>query len=171
MSAETRSHYPDRVTLPHAVPSWVSTGATFFITINCLPRGENHLCNVTTAKAILDSIQFQNSRAQWYASLVVLMPDHMHALIAFPQDLAMRPVIASWKRFVARQEGIRWQRDFFDHRIRDNRELVEKTNYIRENPVRKGIVGNAADWPYIWEPGRDGPPARPACGGSNTPRP
>ena len=35
---------PVRKKLPHTIPQWVSEGSWFFITINCEPRGKNHLC-------------------------------------------------------------------------------------------------------------------------------
>jgi hypothetical protein len=35
-----------------------------------------------------------------------------------------------WKRWTARQMGIEWQRDFFEHRLRSDESLREKTDYI-----------------------------------------
>jgi putative transposase len=78
------------------------------------------------------------------------MPDHVHALLAFPRTEAMRKVIGDWKRYTARQLGIMWQRDFFDHRLREAQELQLKADYIRENPVRRGLVARAQDWPWLF---------------------
>ena len=44
-----------------------------------------------------------------------------------------------------------WQRSFFDHVLRSNESYSEKWNYVRDNPVRAGLVANAADWPYAGE--------------------
>jgi hypothetical protein len=74
----------------------------------------------------------------------------------------MQSSIHNWKRFLARQEGIAWQRDFFDHRLRHDESLTEKWNYIRENPLRKGLSATPDDWPYQWTSGRDGSPSRPS---------
>ena len=63
----------------------------------------------------------------------------------------MRGLIASWKRYIARAAGVRWQDDFFDHRIRDAASLTEKWEYIRNNPVRKNMVRSPDDWPYQWQ--------------------
>jgi hypothetical protein len=41
-----------------------------------------------------------------------------------------------------------WQRDFFDHRLRDDESFEEKAAYILNNPVRAGLVNRFEDWPY-----------------------
>ena len=58
----------------------------------------------------------------------------------------------AWRHYLAKEQGIRWQRDFFDHRIRRDESHEEKAAYIRNNPVRGGLVKAPEDWPYVWEP-------------------
>jgi hypothetical protein len=41
-----------------------------------------------------------------------------------------------------------WQKGFFDHLIRSDESHAEKWKYVRENPVRAGLVAKAEDWPY-----------------------
>ena len=48
--------------------------------------------------------------------------------MAFPREPGMKEVIKNWKKFLAGRHGIRWQRDFFDHRLRSEAELQEKTS-------------------------------------------
>lgn len=62
----------------------------------------------------------------------------------------MKASISNWKPYVARKLSIEWQRDFFDHRIRDANSLREKEDYIRMNPVRKGLCEKPAEWSYCW---------------------
>jgi len=62
----------------------------------------------------------------------------------------MGKVVANWKQYQTRYLKIDWQRDFFDHRIRSEDQLIEKYEYIRMNPVRKNLVANPKDWPYVW---------------------
>lgn len=78
------------------------------------------------------------------------MPDHLHALVSFPRDRDMKIVISRWKQFTATNAGIKWQRDFFDHRLRSDESLYEKAYYIEMNPVRKGLVDRPEQWPYVW---------------------
>jgi REP-associated tyrosine transposase len=44
-----------------------------------------------------------------------------------------------------------WQRGFFDHLLRSDESYAQKWNYVRENPVRAGLLTNADDWPYSGE--------------------
>src|SRR5204863_7160709 len=44
-----------------------------------------------------------------------------------------------------------WQRGFFDHLIRNTESYAQKWDYVRENPVRAGLVKVAEDWPYQGE--------------------
>lgn len=151
---------PRRKRLLHDVPSWVPEGATFFITINSLPRGLNQLAIPPIANALMESIATRIERGQWWPRLVLFMPDHLHALMVFPAGQDLSKVVRDWKRFTARNTGIRWQRDFFDHRIRNERSLEEKWHYVAQNPVRAGLVPNAEDWPYVCF-GMDVSPKRP----------
>jgi len=82
------------------------------------------------------------------------MPDHLHALISFPHDRSMKSVIAKWKEYSTKHVGIRWQRDFFDHRLRSDESFDEKAYYIRMNPVRQNLVSEMTAWPYVWDPNR-----------------
>jgi hypothetical protein len=78
------------------------------------------------------------------------MPDHWHALIAFPEQEQMERVLRDWKHYVARQSGIVWQDGFFDHRLRSAKKANETWHYIEQNPVRKGLCVAPEDWPWKW---------------------
>jgi len=41
----------------------------------------------------------------------------------------------------------KWQKDFYDHIIRQNENLITQIRYILDNPVRKGLVDNWNDYP------------------------
>lgn len=64
----------------------------------------------------------------------------------------MQAAWKNWKRYTAKTTGIVWQRDFFEHRLRSNESWELKGRYIRENPVRKGLVADSNLWPWIFEP-------------------
>jgi hypothetical protein len=44
-----------------------------------------------------------------------------------------------------------WQRDFFDHVLRSSESYSEKWKYVRDNPVRAGLVSNIDAWKYAGE--------------------
>src|SRR2546422_388972 len=181
--------HPVRKTLSHAVPRWIRPDeAVYFVTIGCDPRGSNQLCGPGVGNPLLESVAFYNVRLTWWAQLVLLMPDHLHMLVSFPNPArsesapyrddpevgcdvpsrrapTMADVVTAWKRYTARHFSIAWQRDFFDHRLRTNESLRDKAEYILQNPVRKGLIAKAEDWPYVWWPempdGRLGEPSLP----------
>jgi putative transposase len=80
------------------------------------------------------------------------MPDHLHALILFAPDSSMKQTMSNFNEITAKRAEINWQRDFFYHRLREQNALQLKGNYIRQNPVRAGLVTTPNDWPYIWAP-------------------
>ena len=56
------------------------------------------------------------------------------------------------------KHGVDWQRDFFEHRLRNHHELEEKTSYVLMNPVRKGLCERAEDWVWVYRPNDRPPP-------------
>ena len=85
----------------------------------------------------------------------VLMPDHLHLFVCIPPGaVGLSMWMKSLKNALSkhwREHGVdapHWQKGFFDHLIRSSESHAEKWKYVRENPVRAGLVGNAEDWPY-----------------------
>lgn len=46
------------------------------------------------------------------------------------------------------REGSIWQRRFWEHKIKDERDFRVHCDYIHYNPVKHGLVGTTADWEY-----------------------
>ena len=81
----------------------------------------------------------------------MIMPDHLHALLAIAPDRQLGRTVTAWKSYQAKSLGIEWQAGFFDHRLRSSESIDEKANYIRMNPVRAGLVRDPEHWPHVWE--------------------
>jgi len=47
-----------------------------------------------------------------------------------------------------RHEGMIWQRRFWEHQIRDDRDLRHHCDYIHFNPVKHGLAKTPSEWPY-----------------------
>jgi hypothetical protein len=43
-----------------------------------------------------------------------------------------------------------WQEELFDHVLRSDESLKEKCEYIRQNPVRKGLVARPENYQWLW---------------------
>jgi len=135
--------------LYHSTPGWVPDGETFHIRIRCDAGQTVAFTETGLAHLLLDSTRQYHNQQRWYCRLFLLMPNHLHALIAFPRDKAMSQVIKEWKSYHARRHQVSGQAGYFDHRIRNQAELEEKADYIRQNPVAKGLIAKSDDWPWV----------------------
>ena len=77
------------------------------------------------------------------------MPDHVHILAIVPELLEISRLIGRFKRSVSHSCQVNWQRDGFDHRIRNSSQMSEVAEYIRSNPVRAKLVQLPNEWPYV----------------------
>lgn len=148
---------PRRKRLWHTPPGWVDEGARYFVTVCCRDRAANTLCQPEAFGVMTGAVVHYVQTHRWWVDLWLAMPDHWHGLIAFPRAETPGRVMQDWKRYVARHVGVCWQDGFFDHRLRSRESAAEKWNYIRDNPVRRGLCVHANDWPWVWEPEVDRP--------------
>jgi putative transposase len=157
----TSMSLPQRVRLPHEAPWWVPEGSFFFITINCMQRDVNQLCRVGVGDGVLAAAAHNHDKLAWHCRLMLLMPDHLHAVIAFPPVPGMKKALENWKHYMATHQQVDWQRDFFDHRLRTHHELEQKISYILMNSVRRGLCERPEEWPWVYRPAdRPAPSAR-----------
>ena len=136
----------------HQRPPWVTDAAFFHIRLRILDSCPHCLTDSTLAQALLSAAQNYQQRGRWYGQLLLLMPDHLHAVLAFPAQASMSAVIGAWKSYLAKTQRIAWQGNYFDHRLRNAAEQLEKMHYIRMNPVRAGLCAQPADWPWVLGP-------------------
>jgi len=76
-------------------------------------------------------------------------------LVSMPPDHDLAKTVGLWKRWLAKQHGIPWQKNFFDHRLRRDESASQKGFYILNNPVRAGLIERPENWPYLWMPALD----------------
>jgi putative transposase len=95
---------------------------------------------------------------------ICVLPDHLHAVWALPPDDADFPLRWSLIKSgfsrglavdaprtaskIARRERGLWQRRYWEHAIRDDRDRQKHVDYIHFNPVKHGYVSNVVDWPH-----------------------
>ena len=88
----------------------------------------------------------------------LIMPDHIHLFAGFCRE---SPALEKWIKALrgdlskvlrqAEGEGTHWQKGFFDHLLRSTESYRQKLEYVRQNPVRAGLVTRPEDWPYQGE--------------------
>jgi len=102
----------------------------------------------------------QDSKIHVYG--VVLMPDHVHMIFTPLNDdtgapFGLAEIMNGIKGASAHsinkalnRRGRVWQDESFDHILRSDESAYSKVQYICENPVRKGLVKEIDDYPWLW---------------------
>jgi putative transposase len=103
--------------------------------------------------------------------VTVVMPDHVHLLFTPLSDQQGHPygqaeimqgikgASAHSINKILQRKGRVWQEESFDRELRSDESAQHKAEYICENPVRKGLVENPDDYPWIWHEWGEGSPA------------
>lgn len=99
---------------------------------------------------------------------IVILPEHIHSIWQMPDDdidyslrwqlIKMRftklskeninnHTMSSSSRIHKREQTI-WQRRFWEHRIRNEKDFERHFDYIHYNPVKHGYVNNPKDWQW-----------------------
>jgi REP element-mobilizing transposase RayT len=93
---------------------------------------------------------------------VVVMPDHVHLLLTplrdengwpFPLVDILQCLKSATAHRINRLLGISgpvWEEESFDHVLRSDESLKEKCEYIRQNPVKAGLVKNPESYRWLW---------------------
>jgi len=83
----------------------------------------------------------------------VIMPDHLHLLFTPAADISVERAVqfikGGYSYRLRKVEKIQvWQGSFTNHRIRDAEDYDRHCSYLRLNPVRAGLVRDAARYPF-----------------------
>jgi REP element-mobilizing transposase RayT len=93
---------------------------------------------------------FDGSRYRLYAWCV--MPNHVHTVFQPLSEYKLSTILHAWKSYSAKKanrilrlSGDFWQREYYDHLIRDERDLHRCIQYVLDNPKRAGLK----NWPWV----------------------
>jgi putative transposase len=84
----------------------------------------------------------------------VIMPDHIHLFVRGNLDFTLRQWVRMLKRALSSTIPVappHWQKGFFDHLVRHGESYADKWEYVRQNPVRAGLVPQPDEWPWQGE--------------------
>lgn len=158
----------DRGYLPH----WEKDEATYFITFrlyDSLPEGVGrksaraahealdhcygscHLRDPRVADAVQESIHFLDGTRYRLLAWCV-MPNHVHVVFRILPGYDLKRIMHSLLSFTANRAnkllgrtGTFWQREYYDHMVRNEEELGRAIRYVLENPTKAGLV----NWPWV----------------------
>jgi putative transposase len=137
-------------------------GASYFFTVNLADRRLRLLTqHVEDLRA---AFRYTQKRHPFAVEATVVLPDHLHAIWTLPDgdaDFALRwrLIKTEFSRALPASEEISesrsqkgergiWQRRYWEHTLRDEKDFERHVEYIHFNPVKHGHVTRVSDWPY-----------------------
>ena len=111
--------------------------------------------------AVLQHCQYDDGK-RYDLHAVVVTPEHVHLLLTplrgekgWPYGLPsilkrLKGTSARSANKLLDSSGPVWQEESFDHLPRCPEKFEEEIEYIRNNPVRRGLVGKPEDYPWLW---------------------
>ena len=137
-------------------------GGTYFFTVNLQDRNcsllVDHIANLRQA------VRRARHLTPFHIDAWVVLPNRMHTIWTLPPNDADFP--RRWKaikllfsrqvtkgetlsanRHTRGERGI-WQRRYWEHTIRDDRDYAAHMDYVHFNPVKHGLVTAVAEWPF-----------------------
>jgi len=152
--------------MPNYIRARFEGGYYFFTVVTC---ARAKLFRTELARRCLKkAIERTRARQPFETVAFCLLFDHLHCIWKLPQDDAdystrwasikgqfsnaylnlmqqRKKVPPSRAR---KGEVCVWQRRFWEHQIRDERDLQRHVDYIHYNPVKHGLVQQLEDWPW-----------------------
>ncbi len=96
--------------------------------------------------------------------IAVVMPDHVHLMLTplvdydrrrvYPLSEIMQAIKSASSHKLNKllgRHGKVWQDEYFDTIIRRSESLEAKIQYVRDNPVRAGLVTSPERYRWLWE--------------------
>jgi len=159
--------------MPRGLRRYHETGQSHFITFSCYRRQPNF-----SRREIYDLFPecLERMRRRFDMRLYgyVVMPEHVHLLLSEPGQGTLADAIHYLKlsfskraklllylnvqlKRVSRSTGSGralahgepfWQKRYYDRNIRNWQEFTVKLRYLHRNPVKRGLVEEAAQWKW-----------------------
>jgi len=137
-------------------------GGTYFFTVNLLQRNRSLLTD--HIDRLREAVRTVRRAKPFHIDAWVVLPNHMHCIWTLPEgdaDYATRwkAIKIAFSKSLPRTESLSavrlakgergiWQRRYWEHTIRDERDYAAHMDYVHINPVKHGHVARVADWPY-----------------------
>jgi len=136
-------------------------GGTYFFTVTLRNRKSDWLTKYV--KQLGDAMRRVQAIHPYKILAIVVLPDHLHTLWELPEgdsnfSLRWRLIKMQFAENIKakgvkiiknyRGENTLWQRRFWEHAIRDEKDYQQHVDYIHYNPVKHGLAERVSDWPY-----------------------
>lgn len=132
-----------------------NANAFYFVTFNTRER-RPLLADEALHQVWLAFARRASEHGTWVGRYVV-MPDHIHLFVWLAPETELAAWVQALKAVLGKEllrlghQKPHWQEGFFDHLLRSGEGYEQKWEYVRQNPVRKGLCAGPENWPYQGE--------------------
>jgi putative transposase len=141
-------------------------GYSYYLTL--VTQGRKPLL-VDNIELLRDAFKRSKQKYIYRIDAIVILPDHLHMILTPKNPMDYSKIIHHVKRsfvygldkqtklqaknkishakYKRGHSGI-WQERFYEHTIRDEKDWLEKMEYIKHNPIKHKLVDNIDEWEY-----------------------
>ena len=137
--------------MPRRLKRYQTEGHYHFLTFSCYRRLP-YLNDDHSRTVFEQGLERLRHRHQFFLFGYVLMPEHVHLLLSEPRLHPLATTLSVLKGETSKLlKGERlqfWQSRYYDFNVFTHPKWIEKLKYIHHNPVERGLVNKAEDWPW-----------------------
>ncbi|WP_031432900.1 REP-associated tyrosine transposase [Methylomarinum vadi] len=138
-------------------------GGVYFFTVNLAQRKQNDLL-VRRVDDLRQAFRYTKQRHPLVIEAIAILPEHLHCIWRLPEGdddypMRWRLIKSHFSRSIEKGERVSgsrlrnkerglWQRRYWEHQIRDDRDFQRHFEYIHYNPVKHGLVTKVKEWPF-----------------------
>jgi putative transposase len=139
-------------------------GGTYFFTVVTYQRVKL-FTNQINMELLNDAFDYVHNRHPFNIIAQVILPDHIHTIWELPEGDSDYPTrwylcksyfSRNFNRLSSKPASFRaskgertvWQRRYWEHTIKNDKDLDNHIDYIHFNPVHHGLVEMPAEWIY-----------------------
>ena len=139
-------------------------GYSYFITV--VTHGRNPIL-IKNIDLLRESFLVSKQKYVYHIDSIVILPDHFHMIITPKYADEYPHIIRTIKQHFSKHcpaenyaylfqslsrekkgYSLIWQKRFYEHTIRNEKDLIEKMQYMQNNPVKHGYIDKAKRWEY-----------------------
>jgi putative transposase len=118
-------------------------------------QGECHLRRPEIADLTAEALHHMDGKQYWLDDWVI-MPNHVHVILLPAPNFSLSDILKGRKQYVSRRANLLlkrtgepfWQRESYDHWIRNDEEKSRIRRYIRMNPMKACLCQSPEDWKW-----------------------
>ena len=139
-------------------------GYSYYLTI--VTHGRNPIL-IENIELLRESFRVSRKKYDYRIDAIVILPEHFHMIITPKKSVDYPKIVRAIKYYFSKHcdekhyahmeqsksRNLRgskpiWQKRFYEHTIRNEKDYYEKLNYIYNNPIKHEYVENIEDWKY-----------------------